>query len=81
VILEDNDFSSFLYYSDIGVVRSLQKNTKPSEWWTINYGQFQEIIQSHRLITLISKNSDDWKAMGFRQKQSLGFGFSLLQNY
>lgn len=81
VVLENNDFTSLLYYSDIPRARSLQKNTKPSEWWTINYDQFQEIIEGHNLITLITQNPHGWVEIGFRQKQSLSFGFSLLQNY
>ncbi len=81
VILEDNNFTGFLYYSDIVKIRSLQSNTKPSEWWIISYEQFQKIIESHDLITLITKNHPNWEEKGFRSKQDLSFGFSLLQNY
>lgn len=57
VILDDHDFTSFLYYSNVGKVYVVsQEGGKPGEYWTLKYSDLEKFIASHQNVVVISKD-------------------------
>lgn len=57
VVLDDHDFTSFLFYSNAGTVYEVsQDGGKPSEWWVFKYSDFVEFERKHSKILLISRD-------------------------
>lgn len=57
VVLDDRDFTSFLYYSNIEKVYVVsQEGGEPGEFWTLKYSDLPEFIKSQKSVVLISKN-------------------------
>ncbi|MEK7581678.1 MAG: glycosyltransferase family 39 protein [Patescibacteria group bacterium] len=51
VVLDDHDFTSFLYYSNQNHIFTLQEDRKPNEWW---------IIKKEELVDFVAKNPRSW---------------------
>ena len=48
LILDDHDFTAFLYFSNHGQIYMVQReNPKPSEWWILNYQQLPNFLSKH----------------------------------
>lgn len=57
IILDDHDFTAFLFYSNHGSVYELsEKGGKDWEWWTLKYSDLPEFSKKHSRVWIISKN-------------------------
>lgn len=61
VILDDHDFTSFLFYSDQNAVYTIEDNKKNNfqEWWKINHKDLQNFIQTHQNVWIITPNPNN----------------------
>jgi 4-amino-4-deoxy-L-arabinose transferase-like glycosyltransferase len=59
VILDDNDFPAFLYYSDLEVIYVVShSDLKSWEWWVIPASKTKAFIDEKQNIWVVSKNLD-----------------------
>ena len=62
LILDDHDFSAFLYYSSHKVVYVLQKGGgKPGEWWILDYGDLENFLSDNPRTWIVTSNIDNLK--------------------
>lgn len=60
VILDDHDFTSFLYYSNVVKVYVVSyEEVKPGEFWRLKYSDLPNFIKNNQHVVLISKNIDN----------------------
>lgn len=60
VALEDQDFTSFLFYSDQTAIYTIQKNgPKPGEWWILKYEDLPKFVQDHQNVWFVSKDPEN----------------------
>lgn len=62
VVLDDHDFTSFLFYSDAGMVYvPEQAGPKPGEWWTLKYEEIPQLVQDKGQVWWVTpKPMIDW---------------------
>lgn len=58
VILDDHDFTSFLFYSNQGKVYTIEDNKKSdfTEWWKISHKELANFIQTQQNVWIITPN-------------------------
>lgn len=58
IILDDPDFTAFLYYSNHGQIFTLEDNQKSesTEWWKVNHKDLPQFLKSHQNTWLITQN-------------------------
>lgn len=55
VVLDDHDFTAFLFYSDAGMVYvPEQAGPKPGEWWVIKSEQIPELVHEKGQVWLVT---------------------------
>ena len=63
VILDDHDFTAWLFYADVGTVYvpSLSGG-KPGEWWTLKYEEIPDLVQAKGQVWWITpqQTARDW---------------------
>lgn len=60
VILDDHDFTSFLYYSDHKAIYMIQKNGgKPGEWWILDYPDLPQFLKTQNKTWIITPNPNN----------------------
>lgn len=58
VILDEHDFTSFLYYSDAGKVFVVsEEGGKPGEFWTIKYSDLHKTMQDKQILLITPNES------------------------
>lgn len=61
IILDDRDFTSFLYYSNHQAVYvTLPNGGKDWEWWTLKYKNVEEFTNNHPKSWLITRNPNNF---------------------
>lgn len=62
VVLDDHDFTSFLFYSNAGSVYvTSETGGKNEEWWTLKRKDMDAFIRSHKKVLLITSNLDNFQ--------------------
>ena len=79
LILDDHDFTSFLYYSNHKMVYVLQKGDgKPGEWWILDYGDLEKFLRDNPrtwIVTPDLKNLDRYIKYGQKKEFNNGYWF------
>lgn len=78
IILDDKDFTSFLFYSDHGqVFVSLPTGGKDWEWWTLKYKNLEKFIKDNPNTWLVTRDlkSLPIKTKGVIKAESEGYTF------
>jgi len=70
VILEDPDFTSFLYYSNQNHIFTLQEDRKPGEWWIIKNKELDSFLKNNPKSWIITRNRN--KFSGYKLFDKLG---------
>lgn len=82
VILDDHDFTSFLYYSNKTAIYTLQDNKKPGEWWILTNRELDNFLKNHQKVWLVSKRPQELKYIADRQNTVLVLnGYSFMRLY
>ncbi len=59
VVLNDRDFTSFLYYSDIGQILVIwPEKIEAREWWFVKKEALPALVEKHKTIWLVSPNPE-----------------------
>ena len=57
VVLDDHDFTAFLYYSDADMVYVPSgAGGKPGEWWTLKYSELSELVEKRAPVWIVTPN-------------------------
>lgn len=57
VVLDDRDFTSFLYYSNHKEIFVVSKEGgKPGEWWIMSYSDLSKFLQENKNVIIVSLN-------------------------
>ena len=61
VILDDQDFTAFLYYSNQNAIYTLEDNKRSdfSEWWKINHTTLGNFIKSHPNTWIVTRSPEN----------------------
>lgn len=61
VILDDHDFTAFLFYSDQEAIYTLEDNKKSdfAEWWKISHKDLEKFIKTQENVWIISPNPNN----------------------
>lgn len=70
VVLEDPDFTSFLYYSNQNHIFTLQKDKKPEEWWIVENKELDKFLKSNPKTWIITRDKN--KFSGHKTVDKLG---------
>ncbi len=82
VILDDHDFTSFLYYSNKTAIYTLQDGKKPGEWWILTNDQLASFLNNHPKTWIITKRPQDLHLMANKLFTSTTFfGYSFMKLY
>ena len=55
VVLDDHDFTAFLFYADVGMVYvPSPTGGKSGEWWTLRYDQLPELVKEKREAWIVT---------------------------
>lgn len=77
IILDDKDFTTFLFYSDHGqIFVSLPQGGKDWEWWIISYNQLDQFISQNSPTWVITQNANlPITNQGEVKKEAYGYQF------
>jgi len=64
VILDDHDFTSFLYYSNQKHIFTLQKSRKPGEWWILKKEEVGAFLQDHSRTWIVKRKETNLPIVG-----------------
>lgn len=70
VVLDDHDFTSFLYYSNQNHIFTLQKDRKPREWWIIKNEEIFNFKKNNPKSWIITRDKN--KFYGYKTVDKLG---------
>lgn len=60
LILDDHDFTSFLYYSNHKMVYVLKKDGgKPGEWWILKHNDLENFLDNKEDVWIVTPNLDN----------------------
>ena len=68
VILDDHDFTAFLYYSNLGAVYTLEDNQKSdfTEWWKIKHSDLENFIKNNADTWIITRNPENFANQNYQ---------------
>lgn len=58
VILDDHDFTAFLYYSNQNHIYTMQNERKPSEWWILKGDEISDFIAKNPKTWIITRDAE-----------------------
>ncbi len=62
VILDDHDFTAFLYYSGQNHIYTLQNNRKDGEWWIIKDNELGEFLKKNKRTWIVTAHPESLQA-------------------
>lgn len=63
VILEDHDFTSFLYYSNQNHIYTLQNEKKSGEWWILTHDELNGFLNNNPRSWIVTRSADKYPQM------------------
>lgn len=78
VILDDHDFTAFLYYSNQNHVYTFGENRKEGEWWILKSDEFSSFVNRNPITWIVTRNPDRFPMLTTVDKLE---GYSFMRTY